>query len=434
MRAVEGDLRVVAKHALAWLVAGNLIGTGLAVLLLLPEVNTLLGEWTYGRWMMVHMNVLLYGWCGVPMLGFLFHVYRIGQGPLAAWMRPVVWLWSAALAAGAMSWLGGESSGKLFLDWSGFARVLIATAMAGLWLLLAAGFVAGLRRGAYANSMAIMGRAAGLAVLCAVPFAVYVASSPNLYPAINPDSGGPTGASQLESTLGIVVILLLLPLGLTVRKARVGRVVGVAWIVLLAQGVFCALLGRGDASHHAPEQYLGLATVVLWVPLVPAYYRAFTWSSASQRWRSAFLWWWGGLVMTGCAFFFPSVLDRFKFTDGLVGHSLTAVAGFLTALLIFALVELGGEERAWIFNRTWSYYAWNVGVLAYVVLMTATGWMEGADPAFTIAPGAVRNVLYTVRLLTGLAMLAASVEWLRNAVSAVVPRRVAETVAGARAA
>jgi cytochrome c oxidase cbb3-type subunit 1 len=45
------------------------------------------------------------------------------------------------------------------------------------------------------------------------------------------------------------------------------------------------------------------------------------------------------------------------------------------------------------------------------------GWIEGADPAFTMAPSLARNIFYIVRLLTGLAMLAASVEWLLSSFS-----------------
>jgi cytochrome c oxidase cbb3-type subunit 1 len=87
------------------------------------------------------------------------------------------------------------------------------------------------------------------------------------------------------------------------------------------------------------------------------------------------------------------------------------MAGFVTALLIFVLVEILGEG-GWIFNRTWSFYAWNLGVLAYVVLMTIAGWREGSDPAFTILPGTERNLLYALRLLVGVLMFAASAEWL----------------------
>ncbi len=395
-------------HSLVWLVIGNAIGVMLAVLLLLPELNPWLGEWTYGRWMMVHMNVALYGWCSLPMIGFLFKVYGADRTKPAAWCRAVLWLWSGALIAGSISWLSGQSSGKLFLDWSGYARVLFPLAMVALWIVLILAFA----RTPNSSPAARAAKIVGLVILAAVPFAIFFATSPNVYPAVNPDTGGPTGASQLESSLGIVLILLVLPFGVTRRINGRNRMVALSWIVFLAEAALCTLMSRSDISHHMPSQYLSLASLLLWLPLIPAYYAAFQWHAATRRWRIAMFWWWGGLVVSGWAFFLPGILDRIKFTDVLVGHSLTAVAGFLTALLVFVMIQLIGEKDAWIFNRTWSFHAWNMGVLAYVVIITIAGFIESDNPAFTIVPGVARNILYFVRLLTGIAMLAGSAEWL----------------------
>jgi cytochrome c oxidase cbb3-type subunit I len=398
-------------HALAWLVFGNAIGVMIAILLLAPSLNVWLGEWTYGRWMMVHMNTALYGWCSLPMLAFLFRVYGTESRRLAAWSRPVLWLWSSALIIGSVSWLQGRSSGKLFLDWQGYARVFFPLAMLALWLLLAVSFVLNKSE----REATRLGRAAklvGLLILLAVPFAIYIASSPQIYPAVNPDTGGPTGASQLESSLGIVLILLLLPFGISRRISSHGRLISLSWSLFAAEGALCALLSRADVSHHHPAQYLALGSLIVWLPLMRLYYRAFTWNAVTRRWRTAMLWWWGGLVVSGWLLFLPGILDRAKFTDALVGHSLAAVAGFLSAMLIFMMVELLGERDAWILNRTWSFHMWNWGVLAYVLVMTIAGIMEARDPAFTIVAGPVRNALYILRLITGLMMLAASVEWL----------------------
>ena len=411
-------------HSLSWLVAGNLIGVMLALLLVQPALNSWLGEWTYGRWMMVHMNTALFGWCSLPMVGFLFRVYGADRGALAGWCRPIVWLWSGALLIGSLSWLSGHSSGKLFLDWSGYARILFLLALAALWFLLVIAFLLELRTSSRFSYRPMVLKTVGLVVLLGVPIGIYVASSPNVYPFLNPDSGGPTGASQLESSLGIVLILLALPFGLTRRNERSAGTIRLAWMVIFVEAILCITLGRADVSHRAPAQFLSLGSLLVWLPLMPAYYGRFRWQASTRRWRSAFLWWWGGLVVAGWVFFIPGVLDRFKFTDGLVGHSLTAVAGFLTAFVIFATVQLIGEKDAWIFNRAWSFYTWNFGVLAYVVIMTIAGWIEGANLAFTIVPGLARNLLYFIRLLTGLAMLAASLEWLVAACSlpALVPQ------------
>jgi cytochrome c oxidase cbb3-type subunit 1 len=49
------------------------------------------------------------------------------------------------------------------------------------------------------------------------------------------------------------------------------------------------------------------------------------------------------------------------------------------------------------------------------MLMMAAGWREGFDPTFTILPGAARNVIYILRLVVGVVMLASSVDWLIDA-------------------
>jgi cytochrome c oxidase cbb3-type subunit I len=398
-----------AWHSLLWLVVANAIGVGIAILLLLPGLNPLLGEWTYGRWIIVHMNLELYGWTSLPLVAFAMHAYGADRGSPAKWCRPVLCVWSAALCVGSLSWLAGRSSGKLFLDWTGYARVVFPLALLVLWLLLVAALIANWR-GAQASQAARAAKILGLFILFAVPFAIYIQSGPGSYPAVNPDTGGPTGASQLESSLAIVLILLVLPFGITRRSAASVRRIPLCWAALLAESVLCIALGSGDISHHRPAQYLGLGTMVVWIPLMPAYYAAFEWSSNTRRWRLAFLWWWAALVLIGWIFFLPGVLDRFKFTDGLVGHSFVAMAGFTSSLLIFVMIQLMGED-GWVFNRSRSFYLWHASVIGYIVVVTIAGWHEGVDPTFTIVPGAARNVLYTLRLLTGILMLLASLDW-----------------------
>jgi cytochrome c oxidase cbb3-type subunit 1 len=90
------------------------------------------------------------------------------------------------------------------------------------------------------------------------------------------------------------------------------------------------------------------------------------------------------------------------------------MAGFASSLLIFAMVQLLGNG-GWIFNRARSFVLWNGSVIAYVVLMTITGSREAFDPAFTIVPGTARNVLYALRLVSGILMLVASLDWLVDA-------------------
>ena len=403
-----------AWHALFWLVAANSVGTLIAILLLFPALNSLLGEWTYGRWMMVHMNLELYGWTSLPMLGFLFRIYGADRGPLTKWCRSLIWSWSAALAFGAFSWLNGHSSGKLFLDWSGYARIFFCAALLALWLFL--GIALFVNRQVRQSASAWVGKLAGLLVLLAVPFVIYAASTPGGYPPINPSTGGPTGSSQLESSLAIVLILLMLPFGLAPRKPGRAKLLAASWVVLVAESILCAALGRADISSHRPSQYLSLGGLLVWIPLIPAYYSLFAWNPNTRLWRAAMLWWWGALVVTGWIFFLPGVLDHFKFTDGLVGHSFVAMAGFTSSLIVFLMVQLLGDG-GWIFNRPRSFYLWQGGVVAYILLMTIAGWREGFDPAFTIVHGDFRDTLYALRLLTGTLMLVASLDWLNDCAS-----------------
>jgi len=407
-------IRSAVWHALFWLVFANGVGVLIAILLLLPGLNRFLGEWTYGRWIMVHMNLELYGWTSLPLAGFLFKVYGADRLPLQRWCRPVLWAWSTALTVGAFSWLSGHSSGKLFLDWSGYARVLFPLAMIALWMLLANALGSGWNQAANRAAMVRAAKIAGLVLLLAVPVVIYIASSPSIYPAVNPDTGGPTGASQLESSLIVVAILLLLPFGLTRRATRHTHIVAIAWAVLIAEAILCAALGRTDISHHRPAQYLSLASLLVWIPITSAYYGAFEWRPSTRRWRNAFLWWWAALLISGWVLFLPGVLDHFKFTDGLVGHSFVAMAGFTSSLIIFVMVHLlDGDAR--IFNGTRAFLLWHVSVLGYVAVMTIAGWREGADPAFTIVPGMMRDNLYVLRLLAGVLMFIASLDWLIEA-------------------
>lgn len=408
--ATQGVMAAAAWTSLLWLVIANAVGVLLAAMLLVPQINTALGEWTYGRWMPVHLNLQLYGWCSLPLVAFLLRVYKADRAPAGTWARASLWLWSAALAAGSISWLEGHTSGKLFLDWTGYVRVLFPLALLALWALLACSFAAH-RRDASSTMLHTGMKALGLALLLAVPMILYVAASPAIYPPINPDTGGPTGASQLESTLIILALLLLLPYGLVQRTSAKSSIVRVAWVIFAMEALLCLALGRADVSHHRPVQWISLGSLLVWIPLTPAYYAAFRWHANTRAWRLAFLGWWSILVPTGWMLFLPGVLDRFKFTDGLVGHSLLAMAGFASSLLIFVLTELLGDE-GWIFNTRWSFVTWHVSVLLYVAIMFYAGWMEGTHPSFSFLPGPLRNGIYAGRLLLGILMLAASADWL----------------------
>lgn len=412
---------VAAWHGLAWLAIANLIGVWLAFLLLVPSAGGMFGTWSYGRWMPVHLNLQLYGWISLPLVAWLIKVYGADAPAMARWTRTAVWLWSGALGVGALSWLNGHSSGKLFLDWTGYSRIFFPLAILFLWGVFAASFTRLLRGGAIPSAAGKLLRGAGLLLLFAIPFAIYAAANPNIYPPVNPDSGGPTASSQLESVLVIVLILFLLPYGITERNTRPRTWIATGWILFVAEALLCLGLGRNNVSHHRPTQFLSLGSLLVWVPLMPAYYAAFVWPERTRSWRIAVLCWWALLIPTGWSLFLPGVLDHMKFTDGLVSHSLLAMAGFVTNLLILLLVMLLGEEEA-VFGSRWAFAAWQGGTFLYVALMLGAGWIEGADPTFTMVPSGARNLAYLLRLVLGAAMALASVDWLLRLTRRIYPR------------
>jgi cytochrome c oxidase cbb3-type subunit 1 len=375
-------------------------------------LNHWLGEWTYGRWMPVHINLQLYGWCSLPLVAFLTKVYQVDRVPAAArWSRTAFWTWSAALAIGSLSWLTGHSSGKLFLDWTGYARIVFPLAIVFLWLLLASSLR---RHWNHNDNLERTAKVIGLALLSFVPLVLYWSADPGVYPPVNPDTGGPTGASQLESTLAIVAILLALPFGISRRKPASRNWLSIAGVVFAVEGLLCVALGRGSVSHHRRAQFLSLASVLLWVPLIPAYYSRFEWPDNSRRWRLTWLCWWVLLAPSGWVLFLPGLLDHFKYTDGLVGHALMAMAGFVTSLLIFVLVVLLGEDGK-IFDAKWAFILWQASTLGYVAIMLVSGCIEGNNPMFALVPGAGRNAIYSVRLILGSLMTIASLGWLLRA-------------------
>lgn len=398
--------RTVARHALGWLVAANVVGGWLAALLLWPELSGGAGMLTYGRLMPLHMNWQLYGWCSLPLVGVLAAWILAPDDAVGARQaRWAVRAWSAALALGGVSWLAGVTSGKLFLDWSGWARPLLPVAMLGLWSVLGAALWA--RRGRLSRG-ALAARGAALAVLLAVPLTLYWAAGREVYPRVNPDSGGATGASLLGSTLGIVALGGWVPWALGLKRgAGRRRARRVFWAAFGGALLVYAATDRGHASHHAVAQIAALGTLLIWVPLLWVYFRAFAWPAAAWRWLAAAFAWWTLLVASGWMVFWPGVSERFKFSHLLVAHAHLAMAGAVTSLGAALLVALGcgpGGGRP-------GFWVWQGASAVHVGTLVSIGILETANAGeFFIGAGWV-DALFAVRLTSGVAMAGASVVW-----------------------
>jgi cytochrome c oxidase cbb3-type subunit 1 len=407
--------RAVAVHTLGWMFAANLVGVWLAILLLWPEAGDALAPLTYGRWAPLHLNWQLYGACALPLVGALLawcldprhpQVGRHAHGALAAW--------SLALALGGVAWLGGTTSGKLFLDWHGWTRPLLPAAMHVIWALLAAHTWWRWPRLAAGGRAA---RGAVLAGLLIVPTVFFWSAGREFYPAVNPDSGGATGAALLGSTLGIVMIYLALPalLGLGWREGtlspagpgarrkwarRAGVALAGSWLVF-------AIIDRGHASHHAPAQIAALAVLGLWILLLPAAWGERAWPEAAGPWRRAAAGWWALLVVSGWVSFLPGVSEALKFTHGLVAHAHLAMAGFVISVNGAVLAGLTGRAAP-----RGVFALWQGGCVVMVAAMLVLGVREAGQTAEVFRGETWVQALLGLRLAAGLAMLAASARWL----------------------
>jgi cytochrome c oxidase cbb3-type subunit I len=426
--------RALQLHSLFWLVAANLVGLLLSVTLLFPAFGDALAPLTYGRWMPLHLNWQLYGWCSLPLVGALLAWFTVHPpiSPSSSDLRPsdlrrplvtghwslaiperavhaALGLWSIALLLGGLSWLLGESSGKLFLDWHGWARPLLSLAMSALWTVLAS--LLWWHRARFSRP-GFAARAACLLLLLAVPSALYWASGGEVYPSVNPHSGGATGASLLGSTLGIVAIFGVLPAFLGIRATDTRRFAHRAfWGYFVFSCAAFAVIDHGHASHHAAGQIIGLSLLLGWLPLAWTYFRRFAWTPPARPWLAAAFVWWALLVTTGLLTFLPGFSERLKFTHALVAHSHLAMAGLVTSLHLAILNELRPDRPL----RT-GFRLWQTACATYVAAMLILGWQENARSAELFRAETWTQALMAIRLVAGLAMAFASLRWLCTAV------------------
>jgi cytochrome c oxidase cbb3-type subunit 1 len=398
---MPSGVATAVNHALGWWVLGNTVGLYLSVLLLRPAWQ--FGELTYGRWLPVHLNVQLYGWTALPLVAWLLAIYEVDRSRVAAWGPLAVWAWTGALVMGVIHWLGGVTSGKIFLDWKGGALWAFIAALMFLWCVL---LVAWRERGPGWNTTRKRATLVGLSGLALVPVSLAFAASPAVYPPIDRTTGGATGSSLLGSTLLVVGLMILLP-----RMAAVARSDGknhrTIWIFFALSWVVFGVTEAIGGTHHDAHQIGSLVMLLPWVWWLPRDWAAFSWPDGSRVWRWALFGWWGVLVVSGILMYQPGVLDRLKFTQGLVAHSHLAFAGFTTSFCALLLVLLTGRRV----GGTASVMAWHVAALAMIATLAVMGWREGANPSWMNALPLWRESGLVIRAHCGALMLAVSVLW-----------------------
>lgn len=436
----QAGLSTALRHALGWLVFGNLVGLYLSLLLLFPNLQ--FAHWTYGRWVPVHLNVQLYGWTSLPLVAWLFSIYQVDSSKSRTWAPAAVWAWTAALALGVFHWLAGVTSGKIFLDWKGGALWGFIAAQVMLWLVLAAAWRE--RSGSW-TPLRKHASLAGLLGLVLVPVSLAFAALPSVYPPVDRTTGGPTGSSLLGSTLFVVGLMLLLPRigrdrtpvgprecdederssntgtarneplssafhspgppggrSLPFQKKNRGIWIffALSWLVF---GVTEALGG----THFDALQIGAMLMLLPWAWWIPRDWAGFEWPEGSKVWRGAMLGWWGMLVVSGLLMYQPGVLDHLKFTQGLVAHTHLAMAGFTTSFCALLLVLITGRR----IGSEWSVALWHAAALGMIVTLALMGWKEGDGPSWMLSLPAWREWGLALRAAFGLLMLWVSVVW-----------------------
>ncbi len=407
----------VARHALGWLVVGNLIGVLLSILLLWPNLNLMLAPFTYGRWVSLHLDFQLYGWCSFPLLALLFHFYLSSEKFPYRWAEFMLVVWSVVLAWGGWEWLHGRISGKVFLDWAGSFGVGLPVVMGLIWLVLATGFFYQLKEKSplLSDHYKLLVKGLFLLPLAMIPFVFIKVLNPAVYPAINRASGGPTGTSLLGSTLGVIAVFWLLPLIVEIPRNRGKRPAILLAIILTIHFAFFGLLPHGSIPFGSSLQVVALGSTLIWIPLLRWYFFTFNWPLASWKWLVSFGLWGILLCVTGFGLFFSGMLGRWKFTSVLVAHSHLAMAGMMSSFNILVLVLLNRFLSRDIFGSRMAFVLWHGGLLIHLMSLGGIAYEGGLFSEYPFFNPEAGKIFLGVRLLGGLLMLLASIQWFENA-------------------
>lgn len=412
----------ISSHALGWLVLGNAIGILLSLQLLWPSLNTIMAPFTYGRWVPLHLDFQLYGWCSFPLLALLFHFYLRSEKFSMKWAGALITLWSTVLALGGWEWLHGRNSGKIFLDWSGFFGLGFPLVMGLVWMVLAMGYIQQIKnkRPPERTMLNVYAKGFFLLILAVIPFAFIKVLNPAVYPAINKASGGPTGTSLLGSTLGVVSIFWLLPLFGGIASKRSKKPALIVGGLLAIHFALFGLLPHGNIAFGSPSQVLALGSTLAWIPILKWYFSTFHWPSGSRKWLASFGAWGFVLCATGFALFFSGMLGRWKYTSVLVAHSHLAMAGMMSSFNILILVLMNRlENNKDLFGSRLTFVLWHGGLIIHLIALAGIAYEGGHFSEYPSSHPIPMRVLQSVKLMGGILMLTASVRWFANARRAV---------------
>ncbi len=412
----------VTQYSLGWLFAANLVGIWISILLIWPTIGNIIQPLSYGRWMPLHMEWQLYGWCSLPLLGILLKIYFLPNQKGILDCKVIFNAWSVALVIGGISWLSGNVSGKLFLNWHGFSRILFSLTLVLVWSILVSHVYYEYKYSLDIKTISTkyfrILKVLFLLVMLAIPVMIYVSSSNKSYPPVNPESGGATGHNLLLSTTMIMIIFAGIPyfLKCEIKKNSKPLKLFSAYIIICL--ITYSFISHGNASNRSLDQIIGMGILLLSIPILSIFYLSFQWHANSKKWMTAFIAWWGVLTLTGFLTFLPEILVKQKFTNALVAHTHLAMAGMLTSINILILLNLSRDCKISSPLQSHRLFSlWQYGCLIYVCSMSLLSWLEAMQPDIIFQLHKVTIVNYTVRLIAGSMMTLSSLLWFLGSVT-----------------
>lgn len=419
MKTYERFNQLILLHSLAWFVTGNILGLILSLLLVFPQLNSIISPLTYGRIIPTHFNIELYGWCSIPFLGLLAKwLYRPDSFPKT--MESSIHFWSGTLIFGTLSWLSGESSGKLFLEWKGSLKFLWLLNLLYCWGCICFPYIKIFYK---QSGNKINLKVAVVLSMLLIPIMFFLALKTTVYPPINPLSGGPTGTDLLGSNLAIILILLSIPkmLGNEIKQNT-----DILWIIslYLIHCLYFIFLEHGHVPHTQLSQQVSLWSLCIWIPVFTFYYKSFIWRINSIPWLLSLLFWSSILVIQASFCFMPPMLLKFKFTHIWVGHSHIAMAGMCTSLIFVILSQISPNNA---FKCSLNVnLLWNFGLFGYLCMLLRTGWLESKQVHILFHTNDEITFLYSLRLIFGLIMTLSSLKiFIQNTT---IPHQIETTI------
>jgi cytochrome c oxidase cbb3-type subunit 1 len=206
----------------------------------------------------------------------------------------------------------------------------------------------------------------------------------------------------------LIVVGLMLLLPRVVAGVGKGKAGWGTWAYFGFCWVFFGVTEAVGGTHFDWWQNFSLLLMPPWAWLLARDWQGFSWPRDSRVWRVAMFCWWGLLVLTGYLMYFPWILDRIKFTQGLVAHSHLAMAGFTTSFCALLVVFLTGKRVGGMV----SVVLWHLAVVVMIVTLAAMGWREGSGQSWMLINPTWRELGLAVRGACGVAMLSVSCVWL----------------------